>query len=829
MLPDMAAGLAEQAQAFHGPLDQRHEKAEQARQGLALAEDWRFVPDKLKPWAALQTTSDQVAQLFATVDRSLDADKALTAVRSAVAAGNGADAFAIRDKLLQSYPELRQGTELDAGRSRVGSCRSAVGENRSAISRRRNEAARDADPGDFHQPAMWCNARWSRRSKASRATRGRSESAFHRRARRRRGLLASSEQWSSARPAICRASTACRRSRFHIRARRRMARRTMPRAEPIPLRPIGSYSIRSIRNWPAMATAAANFAGGNRRAMRSTPRRCCIGRRLYVATRGGRLAAIDADSGKWLSAAQFPEPLRAAPVASADGKTLYVAGDHGTLYFVSAHDLTCSAAVDLEYGSGSVRLPPIVLGSYIVLVENSDWDGSDLRVVSLATADAPARAVQKVALPGQAISAPVVVGKQLLLATDKGIVMAFDASGSGAYPLIKSMLKSIAKPPAPGARQNWFLAVAGKQLWLAGNGLAHGDLAASAGATQLAPDQLVGNRFEQSPMVEGDRVIVTYRRSAGSGVSVAAMNPDRQAAVASRRGRAAGRRTDAQRRRFGDSTGHSAGCRGCELSNHCATWESNDGRATVWRRRPKCTERRISGCDASPVAPTWLHCRAAHWPRLSATAKRLVAHLFVSTAKDPAFRPSAWSDAVCSPPVALGKGLLIANPVGQICLVDAATGQSLAEAFQPRLIPGEQLTWRKPAVIARQAGSDRVRWGHASLSAWNRRKAVGTFGRARGGDGRAAGRFGRGREWRVGVRCGRCRQFDGGEHRGFEACQGLVARRPRGLGPATRRRRRACRHRPGAVSDRYEAGHSVASAARLPECPSARHCRPATI
>ncbi len=54
---------------------------------------------------------------------------------------------------------------------------------------------------------------------------------------------------------------------------------------------------------------------------------------------------------------------------------------------------------------------------------------------------------------------------------------------------------------------------------------------------------------------------------------------------------------------------------------------------------------------------------------------------------------------VCSPPVALGKGLLVANPVGQICLVDAATGQSLAAAFQPRLVPGGQLTWRKPAIL----------------------------------------------------------------------------------------------------------------------------------
>jgi hypothetical protein len=76
-----------------------------------------------------------------------------------------------------------------------------------------------------------------------------------------------------------------------------------------------------------------------------------------------------------------------------------------------------------------------------------------------------------------------------------------------------------------------------------------------------------------------------------------------------------------------------------------------------------------------------------------------VSHLFFSTTNKPAFRASPWSDSVCSPPVVLGNLLLIANPVGQICLVDVASGQSQAAAFQPRLVPGEQLAWRKPAIV----------------------------------------------------------------------------------------------------------------------------------
>jgi TolA-binding protein len=697
MLPDMAAGLAEQAQAFHGPLDQRHEKAEQARQGLALAEDWRFVPDKLKPWAALQATSDQVAQLIRDSDRSLDTDKALTAIRAAIAAGNGAEAFAVRDKLLQSYPELRQGAELDAVDQEL--THSAPRLVKIDPQSRAAETKPRATPILATFTGVPCVAMHEGPAGQEPV-----------------GLPVADVKAASVAVLADGAVYWLQASNGAPRGRRFVGFDSVP---PVAI-PHSNKSTNGISDDTAGSTgpAATDWVvfdsihkelacygnGGSEfrwrqstgDAIESAP--LLIGRRLYVATRGGRLATIDADSGKWLSAAQFPEPLRAAPCASADGKTLYVAGDHGTLYFVSARDLTCSAAVDLEYGSGSVRLAPMVLGSYIVLVENSDWDGSDLRVVSLATADAPARAVQKVALPGQVVSPPVVVGKQLLLATDKGIVMAFDASGSGAYPLIKSLVKSIENQPAAGARQSWFLAVAGKQLWLAGNGLAHGDLGASAGAMQLSPDQFLGNRFEQSPLVEGDRVIATYRRSAGSGVWVAAINSTGkrqwQAVVAAPPiGEPMVNAEDSEIRLVIPPAGTVVSYPiTAPLANRMTAAplfgdgdRSARNEESLNAMRPSCAD--VDALPGGGLAAAF-GTNAAEGP-----------HLFFSTAKEPALRPSAWSDVVCSPPVALGKGLLVANSVGQICFVDAATGQSVAEAFQPRLVPDAQLTWRKPAVL----------------------------------------------------------------------------------------------------------------------------------
>ena len=64
LLPDMATGLSKQAQAGAGAsLEQRRRLVENAEQGFALANDWRFVPAAQKPWAQMQATEDQLARL----------------------------------------------------------------------------------------------------------------------------------------------------------------------------------------------------------------------------------------------------------------------------------------------------------------------------------------------------------------------------------------------------------------------------------------------------------------------------------------------------------------------------------------------------------------------------------------------------------------------------------------------------------------------------------------------------------------------------------------------------------------------------------------------
>ncbi len=109
LLPDMATGLSKQAQAGAGAsLEQRRRLVENAEQGFALANDWRFVPAAQKPWAQMQATEDQLARLAHDFAHDTALEQTVAAVHSAIQAGRAAEGLAARERLISDFPELRR-------------------------------------------------------------------------------------------------------------------------------------------------------------------------------------------------------------------------------------------------------------------------------------------------------------------------------------------------------------------------------------------------------------------------------------------------------------------------------------------------------------------------------------------------------------------------------------------------------------------------------------------------------------------------------------------------------------------------------------------------
>ena len=146
-------------------------------------------------------------------------------------------------------------------------------------------------------------------------------------------------------------------------------------------------------------------------------------KQLFVATRGGKLIVVDAETGKWLRSAQFPMRLRTAPAISSDGATLYLVADAGAFFVLSAKDLSVATAMNLGHAAGSVTLPPTVFAEHVVVIENTDWDNSTLRLLSLGAGKAASKVVQSLPLKGQVASAPVIAGSRLFVATNAGAML----------------------------------------------------------------------------------------------------------------------------------------------------------------------------------------------------------------------------------------------------------------------------------------------------------------------------------------------------------------------------------------------------------------------
>ncbi len=113
MLPEIAAGLTKQAEAGEkASLEQRRRQVELAQQALVLAQDWRFVPASVAPWAMLHATADRVARLAHDEARDAAFEQATAAITAASGGGKPADAIALRDTLLDDFPELRQDSRV---------------------------------------------------------------------------------------------------------------------------------------------------------------------------------------------------------------------------------------------------------------------------------------------------------------------------------------------------------------------------------------------------------------------------------------------------------------------------------------------------------------------------------------------------------------------------------------------------------------------------------------------------------------------------------------------------------------------------------------------
>lgn len=416
-----------------------------------------------------------------------------------------------------------------------------------------------------------------------------------------------------------------------------------------------------------------------------------VGQRIFVAGASGRLHVIEAATGTRTGYVQFAQPLRTSPTASADGKQLYLVGEHSSVYSLDAKSLKCLGIHYLGHAKGSVVVSPAVLLGRVVVAENDGVQTSRLHVLGVNDTGAADRVQSVERLGGLMLRQPTVFGRRFAALTDSGQVKVFEASPEDASAPLALLAE---RPAARQARSVRYAAVAGGQLWIADRGLAKYSISPADNrlTSRNIKQRFRGDTFVIPPEVKGNVLIHTRQRSGEPGFTVAT--------------------SDTKTGEVFWETDIAVPPAGAPVGVNNQNWlhTTTDGRVFVVDATTNGAQilqrgRLVDSSQLNSERP-WLR-TATSLSDTGAVYAANDANWAMRIEASNTSNPLAWvklpGNLACEPTPFAG-GWLAAVTEGQVHLLDTSTGAPLAAPFQPELVAGSTLPWL-PAGVGELDGS----------------------------------------------------------------------------------------------------------------------------
>lgn len=640
LLPRVATGLAEQAREKKQP-----ELVDQTRDAVELVR--RFVPQNLLPEAQLA----EIDALLALTEREMDRDAALATaideIRAAANSGTPSEAYAIRTALLKTYPDVEQDEALGAAVLEVTAAQQA------AVT-----TTTDTRPAATTPPESPIVASVALADRA--------------------GSDASGVDGQVVYALVDGAAYGLDGPSGELLWRHYVGFDTQ--FVPTGVQDSGGADaifVDSARHelWRVAARdGTLRWRQSLDESLGAAP--LILQDRLLVPTQAGNLTTINLASGEVVSTTHLGSELTVSPAVGADQQIIYQLADHSSL-FVLRPDGSCEAVVYLAHDPGSIRVPPVVVGRYVILLENNRFDKSRLRVLLTDEEGLALQPVQSIELDGHVYVAPLVQGRTLSVMTDRGALYTFEMG----TPDQASPLTRIANTPPDGRTPTLrFFLQAGGQLFVADDRLTKFDVQAAAG--RLSP-QWVNNQgdvFLQPLQSAGDVLFHVRRRASRGGASVAAI-----------------RMSDGQRIWETEiavplaAAPLASGENLVALSSNGALFDMPASDASL----PQVVDQPAQRVNlSSSLEPQ--HALIELDGNMAAAAEGLGKNrVLLINAQDATARPRLLTlpDKLGGPLASVAGGLLVPGQVGQVFLLDASTGRGQVEPFQPALKVGREYQW----------------------------------------------------------------------------------------------------------------------------------------
>lgn len=404
---------------------------------------------------------------------------------------------------------------------------------------------------------------------------------------------------------------------------------------------------------------------------------------VWVATRQGKLVRIELETGNSPGYVDLPQGMRVGPAFDSRGQTCFQLGEHSNLFSLSAQTFQCQEVLYLGHEPEGVHVPPLVVSPYIFVAVDEGAHDSLLHVLIADENGAQIRQAQSpITLAGHLLSPLEAAGRTLVAATDRGALYSFEINPPDPGPPLVKVADTPAEDRAPLVR---FPLLKDTQLWVAGLGVTKYDVQASRGKLDPRWVKDESDVFLEQPRVIGDVLFHARRQENQPEVIVGAMSANDGSRYWETRVAAppAGApMTDAKSGRMLLFN------RGGALFELAPDVLAKNGVRNAAASPADFKESFSGAVGATPLA--------GGGAVISSTT--IGPRALVATQADKLH----WlplPDPLGAPAIGFQGGVLAPGRLGQVLLLDAESGMSLVQPFQPRLERGAEFRWTEPVVL----------------------------------------------------------------------------------------------------------------------------------
>ena len=402
--------------------------------------------------------------------------------------------------------------------------------------------------------------------------------------------------------------------------------------------------------------------------------------RILFGSDSGRLQVFDLSTGERQGHVAMAQPLRAPVAFDEKRNTVYLAGEHSSLYSLDADSLACTSVFHLGHRSGGVLLAPVAISGKLAILENTGFETATLHLLEMGPEGEILGSLANERIEGTCDTPAITFGRRLIVASQLGEVRIFEISAEGSE---REPIRELANRPAGRQKSgSRFLAATKQGIWVAGNRLTRSDVSLSDSrliVEQLnetyerdqfvGPIQARGNVLLHSRMPYGTSYVALTATDLESGTTVwqtnVSLTPAAPVIVSST-------------------------LKGILLADEIGGLFLLDGAAIQAGSISKpIMQNRID----TPLNDSAILANGSVVATVSGSERCVP----IDPQASRPLRAYKLDGKLACPPTAMGSGWLAPLSMGQILLLDLE-GDTISTPFQASAVPNQRIGWLKPGV-----------------------------------------------------------------------------------------------------------------------------------